>query len=100
MNENQKENIEVALERKDLAVMAEVRRQKTENREQRAEQVKVLLGSLNNYLLETLNLIFHKGKITAGELSVQLNLPANTSGTRLLNLYKKKACAKDHRIKG
>jgi predicted transcriptional regulator len=90
LNENQKENIEVALERKDLAVMAEVRRQKTENREQRAEQVKVLLGSLNNYLLETLNLIFHKGKITAGELSVQLNLPANTSGTRLLNLYKKR----------
>lgn len=89
LNENQKENIEVALERKDLAVMAEVRSQKTENKRQKTE-VKVLLGSLNNYLLETLNLISHKGKITAGELSEELNLPANTSGTRLLNLYKKK----------
>jgi hypothetical protein len=82
LNENQKENIEVALERKDLAVMAEIRSQKTE--------VKVLLGSLNNYLLETLNLILHKGRITAGELSEELKLPANTSGTRLLNLYKKR----------
>lgn len=89
LNENQKENIEVALERKDLAVMAETRSQKTEGRKQQTE-VKVLLGSLNNYLLETLNLILRKGKITAGELSEELNLPANTSGTRLLNLYKKK----------
>jgi uncharacterized membrane protein len=89
LNENQKENIEVALERKDLAVMAEVRSQKPENRRQKTK-VNVLLGSLNNYLLETLNLISHKGKITAGELSEELNLPANTSGTRLLNLYKKK----------
>ena len=96
LNENQKENIEVALERKDLAVMAEVRRQRTEVRSQKTEdrsqniEVKILLGSLNNYLHETLDLILHKGKITAGELSEELNLPANTSGTRLLNLYKKK----------
>ncbi len=89
LNENQKENIEVALERKDLAVMAEIIREKTEDRRQMAE-VKVLLGSLNNYLLETLNLILRKGKITASELSGELNLPANTSGTRLLNLYKKR----------
>lgn len=79
LNENQKENIEVALERKDIAVMAEMRDGK-----------KTVIGNLNNYLLETLKLILHKGKITAGELSEELNLPANTSGTRLLNLYKKK----------
>ncbi len=79
LNENQKENIEVALERKDLAVMAEMK-----------DGQKVLIGSLHNYLQETLNLIISKGKITAGELSEALNLPANTSGTRLLNLYKKK----------
>src|SRR4030042_5695713 len=42
LNENQKENIEVALERKDLAVMAQM---KTGNEE-------VLLGNLNNYLKE------------------------------------------------
>lgn len=79
LNENQKENIEVALERKDLAVMAETR-----------DGRKVLLGNLNNYLQETLDLISKKKKITAGDLSAALKLPANTSGTRLLNLHKKR----------
>ena len=79
LNENQKENIEVALERKDLAVMAEMQGGK-----------KILLGSLNNYLKETLNLILKKGRITAKDLSESMKLEANTSGTRLLNLYKKR----------
>src|SRR5690606_19007606 len=79
LNENQKENIEVALERKSLAVAAKLRDERT-----------VIIGSLNNYLLETLELITRKGKITAGELSEALKLPANTSGTRLLNLYKQR----------
>ena len=79
LNENQKENIEVALERKDLAVMAGLHDGKS-----------VLLGNLNNYLKETLNLVIKKKKITAKELSDTMNLEANTSGTRLLNLYKKR----------
>jgi len=79
LNENQKENIEVALERKDLAVMAEMRNGR-----------KVLLGNLNNYLHETLKVIENKKNITAGDLSSALKLPANTSGTRLLNLHKKR----------
>ncbi|MEW6213698.1 MAG: DUF4325 domain-containing protein [Nitrospirota bacterium] len=79
LNENQKENIEVALERKDLAVIAQMKDNK-----------KILLGSLNNYLKETLNLILKKGKITAKELSEIMRLEANTSGTRLLNLHKKR----------
>ena len=79
LNENQKENIEVALERKDLAVMAEMKDGK-----------KILIGSLTNYLQETLNFVSKKGKITANDLSAALKLPANTSGTRLLNLYKKR----------
>lgn len=79
LTENQKENIEVALERKDLAVMAEMQ-----------EGEKILIGSLNNYLQETLNFVSKKGKITASDLSAALKLPANTSGTRLLNLYKKR----------
>lgn len=78
LSENQKENIEVALERKDLPVMAEVNGKK------------ILIGSLHAYLKETLNLILDKGKITGSELSEFLDLPANTSGTRLLNLYKKR----------
>jgi hypothetical protein len=79
LNENQRENIEVALERKELAVMAQMKNGK-----------KALLGDLNNYLKETLNLILKKGKITASDLSEYLKLPANTSGTRLLNLHKKR----------
>ena len=79
INDNQKENIEVALERKELAVMAEMR-----------DGRKILLGSLNNYLKETLNLILKKGKISAKDLSESMKLEANTSGTRLLNLHKKR----------
>ncbi len=79
LNENQKENIEVALERKDLAVVAAMR-----------DGRKILMGNLNNYLQETLDLISKKKKITAGDLSASLKLPANTSGTRLLNLHKKR----------
>lgn len=79
LSENQKENIEVALERKELSVMAEM----TDNK-------KILMGSLNNYLRETLDIILKKGRITGSELSNELKLPANTSGTRLLNLYKKR----------
>jgi len=79
LNENQKENIEVALERKDIAIIVQMKNGK-----------KILLGNLNNYLKETLNLILKKGKITASDLSENLKLPANTSGTRLLNLHKKR----------
>jgi len=79
INENQKENIEVALERKELAVMAEMR-----------NGTRILLGTLNNYLKQTLNLILKKGKITAKDLSDVMKLEANTSGMRLLNLHKKR----------
>jgi len=79
LNETHKENIEVALERKELAVIAQMNNGK-----------KILLGSLNNYLKETLNFVIKRGKITAGDLSESLKLPANTSGTRLLNLHKKR----------
>lgn len=79
LNENQKENIEVALERKGLAVMVKTK----DNR-------KILLGNINNYLKQTLDLILEKDKITARELLDIMKLEANTSGTRLLNLHKKR----------
>lgn len=87
LNENQKENIEVALERKGLAVMA-----KTKNNK------KILLGNINNYLKQTLDLILEKDKITAKELSEIMKLEANTSGTRLLNLYKKRLVRRTEEI--
>ncbi len=79
LNDNQRENIEVALERKDLPVMAEMR-----NGE------RVLIGNLNNYLKETLELVEEEDSITAKYLSEVKKLGANTSGTRLLNLHKKR----------
>lgn len=88
LNENQKENIEVALERKDLAVMGEMN-----------DKAKTLIGNLDNYLKQTLNLILDRGSITAKELSEALELPANTSGTRLLNLYKKKLVKRKEEIR-
>ncbi len=88
LSENQKENIEVALERKELAVMAEMR-----NNE------KILIGSLNNYLRETLQHIIINGKITAKDLSEALGLESNTSGTRLLNLHKKRLVRRTEEIR-
>ena len=79
LNENQKENIEVALERKDLAIVSEMR-----------DGDRALIGNLNNYLKETLDFIRKKKKVSAKDLSAGLKLEANTSGTRLLNLHKKR----------
>jgi hypothetical protein len=79
LNENQKENIEVAVERKELAIIAEM---KDGNRS--------VLGSLNSYLKDTLDFIVKKKKATSKELSDAKKIEANTSGTRLLNLYKKR----------
>ena len=79
LNDNQKENIEVALERKDLAIIAEM---KVGNRS--------VLGNLNSYLNDTLDFIIKKRKVTSKDLSDARKIEANTSGTRLLNLFKKR----------
>ena len=59
---------------------------------------KILLGNINNYLKQTLDLILEKDKITAKELSGIMKLEANTSGTRLLNLYKKRLVRRTEEI--
>lgn len=87
INENQEENIEVALERKNLAIMVKTRDNK-----------RILLGNINNYLKQTLDIILEKDKITAKELSSVMNLEANTSGTRLLNLHKKRLVRRSEEI--
>ncbi len=88
LNDNQRENIEVALERKELAVIAEVRTGE-----------KILMGDLNNYLKETLQLIMIKDNITAKDLSETMELEANTSGTRLLNLHKKRLVRRTEEVR-
>jgi predicted transcriptional regulator len=44
-------------------------------------------------------LILKNGKLTAKELSQSMNLEANTSGTRLLNLHKKRLVKKIEEIR-
>ncbi|HMK51410.1 MAG TPA: hypothetical protein VK551_02800, partial [Thermodesulfobacteriota bacterium] len=47
-------------------------------------------GSLNNYLIHTLNRVMKKRQLTLRQLSEEEGIGMNTSGTRLLNLYKKR----------
>jgi len=60
---------------------------------------KILLGSLNNYLKNTLDLILKRGRITAKELSEAKSIEANTSGTRLLNFHKKRLVKRKAEVK-
>ncbi|MBI3398471.1 MAG: DUF4325 domain-containing protein [Deltaproteobacteria bacterium] len=98
LNENQKENIEVALERKELAVIGMMRRQPPLNPPLLRGTKGVVIGSLNKYLSDTLELIRKKGNITAKELSEEMNLEPNASGMRLLNLYKKRLVKRSEAI--
>lgn len=79
MNDNQRENIEVALERKELAVIMEA-----------GNGERTVLGNLNKYLRDTLAFVADRKKATARDLSEAKKIEPNTSGTRLLNLYKKR----------
>lgn len=88
LSDTQKENIEVALERKGITAMAAMR-----------DGSKVLLGSLHNYLKDTLNLVLKKGSLSAKELSEGMSIEANTSGTRLLNLYKKRLVKRNEEVR-
>jgi hypothetical protein len=78
LSPSQAENIGVALERKKLAVLTTG----TEGWQ--------LVGSLNNYLIHTLTRVMKKRQLTLRELSEEEGIEMNTSGTRLLNLYKKR----------
>jgi hypothetical protein len=79
LSPNQVENIEVALERKKLAVLYL----------QKGGGWQVI-GFLNNYLRKTLVSVMGKGSITLRELAREGGIGLNTGGTRLLNLYKKR----------
>jgi hypothetical protein len=80
---SQAENIHVALERKRLAALT-----------MGAEGWRVI-GSLNNYLVHTLNQVMKKKHLTLRQLSEEERIGMNTSGTRLLNLYKKRLVARE-----
>jgi hypothetical protein len=78
LNSAQAENIGVALERKRLAILAT------------GPEGWRIIGSLNNYLIRTLNRVMNKKQLTLRELSEEEGIGMNTSGTRLLNLYRKR----------
>ena len=75
---SQEENIGVALERKKLAVLTT------------GPGGWRIMGSLNNYLVQTLNQVMNTRQLTLRELSEKEKIGMNTSGTRLLNLYRKR----------
>lgn len=79
---SQAENIHVALERKRLAALAT------------GTEGWRVIGSLNNYLVHTLNQVMKRKQLTLRELSEEERIGMNTSGTRLLNLYKKRLVAR------
>ena len=78
LNPSQEENIGVALERKKLAVLTT------------GPGGWRIIGSLNNYLVQTLNQVMNTRRLTLKELSEKEKIGMNTSGTRLLNLYRKR----------
>ncbi len=78
LSPSQAENIGVALERKKLAVLTT------------GMEGWQLIGSLNNYLIHTLIRVMKRKRLTLRELSEEEGIEMNTSGTRLLNLYKKR----------
>lgn len=85
-SESHKENIEVALERKRLAVLGKQEDAGCE-----------ILGVLNNYLRETLDFVVKHREVTARQMAEVLHLELNTSGTRLLNLYKARLVVREER---
>jgi len=82
LNASQAENIGVALERKRLAILTT------------GPEGWRIIGSLNNYLIRTLNRVMDKKQLTLRELSEEEGIEMNTSGTRLLNLYRKRLVAR------
>jgi hypothetical protein len=82
LSTSQVENITVALERKRLAALVT------------GPEGWRIIGSLNNYLAYTLNQVMEERYLTLRQLSEKEGIGMNTSGTRLLNLYKKRLVAR------
>jgi hypothetical protein len=79
----QQENIHVALERKNLAIL-----------ELKQDKGWAIIGVVNDYLYKTLEVIMKKGSVSSSELAEMLKLELNTASTRLINLHKLKLVKK------
>lgn len=87
LSASQRENIEVALERKRLPTIL-VNRDSTWQ----------CLGTIKPYLRQTLDLVMTRDNMTARELSVMLRLELNTSSTRLINLHHQRLVTRQERF--
>lgn len=76
LNSSQRENIEVALERKRLPTILV-----------NPDRTWQCLGSIKPYLRETLDLVMARERTSARDLSELLKIELNTSSTRLINLH-------------
>lgn len=92
LNPTQEENIHVALEKKKIALLKQTAIKgltpKKGNRTAKGQGLEII-GFIANHLREVFDLVNERGRLTAKELSDELNLELNTAATRLLNLYKK-----------
>lgn len=77
-NDGVRENIQVALQQKDLCLMHVEGKKKWS-----------LVGVLNPYLQATLDIVMRDGSLLARDLASELNLKLNTASTRLINLFDK-----------
>ena len=76
LSEHHKENIQIVLEKKDLAVLI------------KKKAGWEILGALDNYLLQTLRDVMGRGRLSSSQLSEKLHLALNTASMRLSNLSK------------
>ena len=76
LSSGHKENIQIVLEKKDLAVLL------------RQRGGWAILGALDDYLLQTLKVIMKEGHLSSSELSERFDLALNTASMRLSNLSK------------
>jgi len=79
VNDSQKENLEVALERKKLATILNGRNGDWH-----------CFGSLKPYLRETLQIVMDRSVLSARGLSDLLEIELNNSSTRLINLHRQR----------
>lgn len=87
LNPSQKENIDVALERKRLPSILV-----------NPDRTWQCLGTIKPYLQETLTIVMARERISARDLSALLKIELNTSSTRLINLHRQRLVRRRERI--
>ncbi len=99
LNLNQEENIQVALERKKLAILKNLRFKVQHSKETlHRDQGLDIIGFLTPHLREAFNIVNQRGSLTAKELAETLNIELNTASTRLINLYKKRLITRIEKV--